>query len=396
MKKLFTLAAATTLGLASLGANAQAITVDGQLTTTEVSTTGYTLVGRYTGAHGFAPSATNSAGILSLYAAADASNLYFFVVGTLQNDGTPATISNSLQLLIARPGVTTVPVGTALPKPATASVNTSFQNFAPFLDQVGDMGFGIKGNGTAAQVQVDGIVYTSATAASAAVLSGTTGLAATGTVAAVSGQTGSLTVFNGAQVAYRTSTSLNTNPGYGNNTSTVPAYGLEVAVSRASIGLAAAGGTVRVFALQNNADGSYVSSDFIPQTTGTQAGTNLGTNPDFRTVSGTQSAALTVGAATGVTVLATKAADAAAVALSVYPNPVTDAASVAYRVTDQAAAVNIVLTDLMGRTVRVLENSVQPVGSQSVAIKKNDLAAGTYLVRVQVGEKVSTSKISVL
>ena len=401
MKKLLTLAATAALGLASLAATAQAITVDGQITTAEVSTTGYTLVGRYTGAHGFAPSATNSAGILSLYAAADANNLYFFVVGTLQNDGNPATISNSLQLLVARPGITTVPVGTVLPKPAAASVNTSFQNFAPYLDQVGDMGIGIKGNGTAAQVQVDGIVYTSATAATAAVLSGTTGLAATGTTAAVSGQTGSLTVFNGAQVAYRTSTSLNANPGYGNNTSTVPAYGLEVSVSRASIGLPAAGGTVRVFALQNNADGGYVSSDFIPQntvalpTTSFPNAPNLGTNPDFRLVPGTQSAALTVGATTGVTVLATKAADAAAVALSVYPNPVADAASVAYRVTDQASPVSIVLTDLLGRPVRVLENSLKPVGSQSVALDKSNLAAGTYLVRVQVGEKVSTSKIAV-
>ena len=49
-----------------------------------------------------------------------------------------------------------------------------------------------------------------------------------------------------------------------------------------------------------------------------------------------------------------------------------------------------------GRPVRVLENSLKPVGSQSVALDKSNLAAGTYLVRVQVGEKVSTSKIAVL
>lgn len=398
MKKALTLAA--TLGLASLGAAAQTITVDGQLTTAEVSTAGYALVGRYTGAHGFAPSATNSAGLLSLYAAADANNLYFFVVGTLQNDGNPATISNAIQLFVARPGVTGVPVGTALPKPAAATVNTSFQNFAPYLDQVGDMAVGIKGNGTAAQFQVDGIVYT-ATTATAAVLSGTTGVSATtGAPAAVSGQTGSLTVFNGAQVAYRTAANLNANPGYGNNTSTVPAYGLEVAVSRASIGLPTAGGTVRVFALQNNQDGGFASSDFIPQNTAALPASftnspNLGANPDFRLVPGTQSAALTVGAATGVTVLANKAADAA-VALSVYPNPVADYARVTYTVTEQAAAVNIVLTDLLGRTLSVLENGLKPVGSQSVALSKSALPAGTYLVRVQVGEKVSTSKVMVL
>jgi hypothetical protein len=405
MKKIFTLAAASALAAVSLGAQAQAITVDGQLTAAEVSSTGYTLVGRDTGPRGFAPSATNDAGLIALYTAADANNLYFFLVATLQNDGSPATISNSLQLLVARPGVAGVPVGTALPKPAAATgtaANTSFQNFAPFLDQVGDMGIGIKGNGTAAQVQVDGIVYGNATTATAAVLSGTTGVAVTGAAATVAGQTGALTVFNGAQVAYRTAANLNANPGYGTaGSGAVPAYGLEIAVSRASIGLPATGGTVQVFALQNNADGGYVSSDFIPQNTAAlpasfTAAPNLATNPDFRLVPGTQSAAVSVGAATGVTVLGTRTADAAALALGVYPNPVQAASTVTYQVTERASNVHIVLTDLLGRTVRTLENSLKPVGTQTAAVDAAALAAGTYLVRVQVADKVSTSKVSVL
>ncbi|RZL12327.1 MAG: T9SS type A sorting domain-containing protein [Hymenobacter sp.] len=97
---------------------------------------------------------------------------------------------------------------------------------------------------------------------------------------------------------------------------------------------------------------------------------------------GTQSAALTVGAITGVTVLATTAADAAAVALNVYPNPVADNARVAYTVTEQASPVNIVLTDLLGRTLSVLKNGVKTVGSQSAALNDSALPAGTYLVRV--------------
>jgi hypothetical protein len=400
MKKLFTLATAATLAVASLGAQAQ-VTVDGQLTAAEVSSANYTLIGRYTGAHGFAPSAANSAGLLALYAAADANNVYFFVVGTLQNDGNPATISNSLQLLVARPGVAGVPVGTALPKP-TAST-TSFQGFAPYLDLPGDMGIGIKGNGTAAQYQVDGVVYSGGTAptATAAVLSGATGVAATGATASITGQTGGLTVFNGAQVAYRTATSLNTNPGYGTNgAGAVPAYGLEVALSRASLGLPAAGGAVQVFALQNNSGGDYVSSDFIPQNTAAlpasfAATPNLGANPDFRLVPGTQAATINVGAATGIT-LAARAADIAAVGLSVYPNPVRGASTVSYRVTERASNVNIVLTDLMGRTVRTVENSLKQVGSQTASVDVDALAAGTYLMRVQVGDKVSTSKMAVL
>lgn len=400
MKKLFTLAAATVLAASSAHAQAP-ITIDGQITAAEAVTGGYSLVGLYSGTRGFSPSATNQAGLLALYAAADANNVYFFLAGTLQNDGTPAVISNSFQILVARPGVAGVPVGTQLPKPATIAspgVNTSFQNFAPYLDLPGDMGIAIKGNGVAAQYQVDGIVYTGGAtpAASAAVLSGATGVAATGAVAAVTGQTGAFTVFNGAQVAYRTSASLNANPGYGTNgqTATVPANGMEVSVSRASIGLPAAGGAVRVFALQNNQDGGFVSTDIIPQSPGNTA--NFGTNPDFRAIAGTQAATVNVGAGTGVTVLGTKAADAAALAVQVYPNPATSVATLEYNVGSRADNVNIMLTDLMGRNVQSLANGLQPAGKQSVSVSKASVAAGTYLVRVQVGDKVSTRKVVLL
>ncbi|TGE24926.1 T9SS type A sorting domain-containing protein [Hymenobacter aquaticus] len=397
MKKIFTLA---TLGLLTSAAAQAQVTVDGQLTAAEVSASGYTLVGRDTGPRGFAPSATNDAGLIAMYAAADASNLYFFLLATLQNDGNPATISNSLQLLVARPGVTGVPVGTKLPKP---SGSNSFQNFSPYLDQIGDMGIGIKGNGTAAQFQVDGVVYTGGTTPSAtsAVLSGATGVAANGTVATISGQTGNLAVFNGARVAYRTAANLNSNPGYGTaGSGAVPAFGLEIAISRASIALAAAGGSVRVFGLQNNQDGGYVSSDFIPQNAGPlpssfPAAPNLGTDPDFRTIPGTQSATVVVGSSTGVTVLANKAADAAALALGVYPNPAKGATTVVYNVGSRAEQVKIVLTDILGRPVQVLADGLSPAGLQSKALSTASLATGTYLLRLQIGDKTDTRKVFV-
>ena len=401
MKKLITLAAASILAVGALNAQAQ-ITVDGQLMVGEVSATGYTLVGRDTGPRGFAPSATNDAGLISLYAAADANNLYFFLVATLQNDGSPAKISNSLQLLIARPGVAGVPVGTQLPRPV-AGGTTSFQNFGPFLELPGDMGIGIKGTAAAAQYQVDGAVYAATPTVTAGVISPT--VAATGAVALVTGQTGALTVFNGAQVAYLTAANLNANPGYGTagtvgtGASTVPAYGLEIAVSRASIGLAAVGGTLNIFALQNNADGGYVSSDFIPQNTGAMPAAylpNPGANPDFRLVPGTQAATVTVGPAAGVIVLGTKTADAAAIAVGVYPNPANGVATVAYNVGSHADNVNIVLTDLLGRSVQVLANGLQPAGLQSKIVSTANVAAGIYLVRVQVGDKVATRKVVLL
>ena len=398
MKTLLTLAGASALALLSLGAQAQAVTIDGQLTAAEVGGGNYSLVSRYTGPHGFAPSAASSAGIMALYAAADANNVYFFVVATLQNDGSPAAISNALQLLVARPGAAGVPVGTALPKPTGS--NTSFQGFAPYLDLPGDMGIGIKGNGMATKFQVDGVVYAGGAAptATAAVLSGNAGVAATGATATIGGLAGSLGAFNGVQVAYRTATSLNTNPGYGaNGVGAVPAYGLEIAFSRASLGLTSAGGALRVFVLQNSGNGDYVSSDFIPQSTGNlpaafTAAPNLAANPDFRLVPGIQATTITIGATT----LGTRAADAAAIALGVYPNPVRGASTVTYQVAERASQVTILLTDLLGRPVRTVENAIRPVGPQTAAVDAGDLATGTYLLRVQVGEKVSTSKVAVL
>ena len=397
MKKILTLIAASSL---AMSAQAQApVTIDGQITMAEIATGGYTLVGTYTGPRGFSPSATNQAGLLSLYAAADANNIYFFLAGTLQNDATPATISNSFQILIGRPGVAGVPVGTPLPKPVAATapaVNTSFQNFAPYLELPGDIGIGIKGNGTAAQYQVDGVVYTGGATptANAAVLSGATGVAATGAVAAITAQTGTLTVFNGTQVAYRTSTSLNTNPGFATNGQTPPANGLEVAISRASASIPAAGGALRVFALQNNQDGGFVSTDFIPQSASNTA--NAGTNPDFRTIAGTQAATVNIGAGAGVTVLGTKAADASALAVQVYPNPATSVATLEYNVGSRADNVSIMLTDLMGRNIQSLVNGLQAAGKQSTSVSTASVAAGTYLVRVQVGDKVSTRKVVLL
>ena len=98
----------------------------------------------------------------------------------------------------------------------------------------------------------------------------------------------------------------------------------------------------------------------------------------------------------GTGVLATKTADAAALGLNVFPNPVQATSTVAYQVTGQAANVHIALTDLLGRTVRTIENGVKPVGAQTATLNTTDVAAGTYLVRVQVGDQVATSKIAVL
>ncbi|MCC3159299.1 T9SS type A sorting domain-containing protein [Hymenobacter sp. 15J16-1T3B] len=402
MKYISTLFATGALALLGLNAQAQApITINGQLAASEVATNGYQLVGRFTNPHGF-----GDAGLLALYAASDANNLYFFIAGTLENN--TGGVSNSLQLFIDRPGSTPgVPVGTILP---AGGANTSFANTTIKLDLAADMAIGIKGTGTGNQVQVDGVVYTSSTAATGGVLTGTTPLNTTGTAGTITAANapGNLAPFVGSQVAYTSSANLSSNPGFSTTTpGNAPSNGLEIAVSRSAIGLPTAGGTVQIFALQNNSGGGYLSSDFIPQNNAAIPTTlgyplpNLGgpsngtpNAVDFANIPGTQAASLNV-TATNLTVTSNRA-KAEAVALNVYPNPVQGEATVTYRVQNAQQQVNIELTDLMGRRVSTVFAGQQGVGVQSQKLGAGNVAAGTYLVKVQVGEQVATHKVTLL
>jgi hypothetical protein len=382
MKKAFTLFAAGALAAASLSAQAQ-VTVDGVLNTAELTTGNYVLVGKFTQTRGF-----GDAGLLSLYAASTASKVYLFLGGTVEANG------NSFQLYMKTPASAGVPRGTALP--GTGTSGTSFDAMTAKMDLAVNAAIAIRS--TSGYV-VEGATYTSATAGTAAVLTSAAN-PGDGTVSTLAANT-TQPAFAGARVAYKAATAgkLSANPGLTTSTTDpnyggAGSYGLEIELDRTAAGLTGAT-ALTLFALQNNNTGGYLSSDFIPQSTTATGNLATASAVDFSTIAGTQAATLNLTAAGGTT-LGSRSADAAAVALSVYPNPVADAASVAYRVTDQASPVRIVLTDLMGRTVRVLENSVQPVGSQSATIQKKDLAAGTYLVRVQVGDNVSTSKIAVL
>lgn len=392
MKYISTLFATGALALLGLGAQAQApITVNGQLAATEVTTSGYQLVGRMAGPRGF-----GDAGLLSLYAAADANNIYFFLAGTLENNS--GGVSNSLQLFVDRPGVTGVPAGTRLPV-ATGAGSTSFAAMTAALDLAADMAIGIKGTGAGNQVQVDGVVYTSATAGTAGVVTGTTPLNTTGTAGTVTAAnaSGALAPFVGAQVAYTSSANLSSNPGFASN-GNAPSNGLEISVSRSAIGLPATGGVVQIFALMNNQDGGFLSTDIIPAVTPTPtAATNFGTaaNVNFTTVPGLQAATLNV-SASGLSVVNSNRRAAAEVALSVYPNPVLGESTVTYRVQSPQQAVNIELTDLMGRRVSTVFAGQPGAGVQTQKLNSGNLASGTYLVKVQVGEQVATHKVTLL
>ncbi|SMC00522.1 hypothetical protein SAMN00120144_1276 [Hymenobacter roseosalivarius DSM 11622] len=391
MKKLFTLAAAGVLTATSLDAQAQApITVNGQLAATEVSANGYQLVGRYTGNRGF-----GDAGLLALYAASDATNLYFFLAGTLENNA--SDVKNSIQLFIDRPGATDgVSVGTRLPAPAAVTapaVGTSFAGMTAALDLAADLGIGIKGTGAGNQVQVDGIAYTSATAATAAVLTGSTPLNTTGTPGTIVA-TGALAPFAGAMVAYNSSANLSANPGFASN-GNAPSNGLEIMVSRVAMGIPAAGGVVRIFAVQNNQDGSFLSTDFIPQRNPVPATSeNVGSaaTANFTTIPGTQAGTLTVGSAT-LTVLSNRSEVASKLGFSVYPNPSRGAAKVEYNVLSGKQSVSLDVYNGIGQLVRTLSSEQQSAGRHSYAL--DNLSAGAYYVKLQVGSQATSQKVIV-
>lgn len=393
MKKTLTLLAAGALAAASLSAQAQ-VTVDGVLNTTELTTGNYVLLGKYTNPRGF-----GDAGLISMYAASTATKVYIFLGGTVEQNG------NAFQIFMKLPAATGVAQGVALPNGA---MGTSFQNVATKNDLPINLAVALRSSGTTNFI-IEGASYTNATTVVSKALNNNSTTATTfvgdGTAFTIPTDA-SFPMLTGARVAYKNSTGgkVSTNPGNvtPNTSATYGAagtYGLEIELDRTAAGMAGATSLI-LFALQNSGDGGVISTDYIPQTSTPIPSTSNNGNPgtgayDFTAVTDRQAATVTI-SATGGTTLGSRAADAAAVALSVYPNPVADNARVAYTVTEQASPVNIVLTDLLGRTLSVLENGVKPVGSQSAALNKAALPAGTYLVRVQVGERVSTSKVVVL
>jgi hypothetical protein len=388
MKKIFTLAAASVLAAGSLTAQAQVV-LDGQLTAPEVTAGNYTLLGKYTNPRGF-----GDAGLLSLYAASTPTKLYIFVGGTVEANG------NAFQLFLDLPGVTGVPVGTSLPN---GTATTSFQNVAFKLDLAADVALALRSD-TSPNYKIEGANYIGATVNSKNLTTSATPLVNAGAPITLDGAATTGTGYGllaGTRVAYKVfgaggvalnpgNTSPNTGASYGG----VGSYGWEIEIDRANAGLTGTS-PVSLFVVQNGGDGGYASSDYIPQTSAPLAGNNgnPGTGAyDFTAVPDLQAATYTPVAA----VLAAKAADAAAVGINVFPNPANGRAIINYNVAGTSEQVSVVLSDLMGRQVRVLENAAKSAGKQSVSLSTTDVAAGTYLVRVQVGEKVATRKVVLL
>ncbi len=75
-----------------------------------------------------------------------------------------------------------------------------------------------------------------------------------------------------------------------------------------------------------------------------------------------------------------------------YPNPFSSSTTVEYAVRE-ASPVTLRVYDLTGRTVATLVEGVQEAGTHQVSFDGRDLAAGTYLYRLQVGDETRTHRV---
>lgn len=379
MKKVFTLAAAGTLAVAALSAQAQVV-VDGQLTDTELTAGNYVLIGKYTNPRGF-----GNAGLLSLYAATSATKVTFFLGGTVEPNG------NAFQLFFKTPASDGVPVGTALP---FGPAGTSFEKMGATMDLPVNLAVALRS--TTGGYKLEGASYTSATAV--AVTSDLNSAAILGTGEVTTITDASIPALAGARVAYTTNGGIDTNPGNTMDRMTAAygaagSLGMEIEMDRAAAGLTGTA-TLQVFAVQNSGDGGYVSSDFIPQATGPLPADsgfnlengNLQTNPNFALVPGVQAATLNL-TATAVT-LTNRAQVASALKFGMYPNP-GSAVSVDYMVPQGKQNVILSVIDATGKQVR----SVSAVQAGSQSYKLRNLSAGLYVVKLNVGGQQTSGKV---
>ncbi|MCR5889560.1 T9SS type A sorting domain-containing protein [Hymenobacter sp. J193] len=366
MKKILTLATMGLLSAASFSAQAQ--TLDGQLLPAE----GYTMIGENTSTvHGF-----GDHGIGAMYVKTTATKLYIALTAALETNG------NSLQIYLNLPGKTGIAAGQALA--ASNTTGTSFEKNMAKMDMEVDYAFGVKGGTTSSAGSI--IDYTKLTDGKATDQK-TGDLLNVGTAATVAdGTTGG---FGKTRMAF---TNLNTLTAH---TAAGGTAAWEIELDKADLGIAD-NDVIQLFAAQNNGDGGYFSSDVLPVVPGNTApqtapiGTNnegnFATNPDFSALPGTQSISYTVMVAT-----ANRGAVARELDFQVYPNP-AHKANIRYKVTGQNDVV-LEVYNLMGQRMRTLAAAKQS-GTQSVAL--TDLKAGTYLVKLRVGDQLTSQKVVIL
>jgi len=392
MIKIATLALTATLTAAALNAQAQ-ITLDGVINANEIGSASagkYASLGAFTTPH-VGTAGFGFAGLLRMYGANTATKLYVGLAGTIEAG------NNNFQLYLDLPNKTGVPVGTGLPTIAGSSTV-----FGTFVDNMG-VSHGI--GGTKLELEADAAIATTGTGDVQAAIYTTTGVAKSigggaainlnGTPSSIPGSatTGAYALFAGTRVAYKTplngtgaTGSIEDNPGNANGGG-AGSYGLEYEFNRSSMGLPSGASIVRLMAAYVSGD-AFWSSDVIPEIPG-NGNSNLGFNPDFTVLGGNQAGSLSV------VVLSSRKADDAVVAMSVFPNPAQGQSTITYQVQGGVQPVAVRVVDLVGREVRTLLAARQPAGFHELSVATGELAAGTYLVQVRVGDKLATRRLTV-
>jgi hypothetical protein len=362
MKKHSTLLAFAALALSSLSAQAQ-FTVNGTLAAAEVGTGvgKYQLLGSYAGTH-----SVNDRGLKAIYMGTTATTLNVMVVASAEQ-----TSYSALVLYLDAPNRTGIAAGTRLP----GSSNTSSQlRHRPTLDMQADFGFRITVsplNDANNAMYLSRVNYT---------VAGTT----YPEVGMGSGPKNGVAVTDAAdpaaaRTAYATSTGVAANT----------ANGWEFEIPLSALGGAATGDIFRVMAAYVADNGDFYS-DVLPQVAGQT--TDLGTDPNFSLIPRSQFFTYQVG--TGL--LATRSEVANALGATAYPNPISSESQLSYTVAGGAQPVSVDVYNALGQRVLSLLNAEQKAGTYQTALAPvKALAAGHYLVKLQVGSQLTSRHVVV-
>jgi len=377
MKNLFTLAATGLFAVASLGAKAQ-FTVDGKASAAEIGTGigKYQLAGSYTGTHFVA-----DRGLKSLYVGYTATTLNLMLVGSGE---APNGDYRAFVIYMNTPARTGTPAGVQL---AGGNDGSSPLAHRPTMDMQVDYGFRcVVGGATSGsttggpnEVYFSAVSYVTGTGAPTVGSDPYVGQGSKAGAVVAAGATA--TVLPGTRYAYFNTANLTA------NTTSING-GLEIEIPLTALGGTplTAGSQIDLFASYIDSNGQFITWDVIPQIAGRT--TPLGTDPNFTTIPGNQFVSFALG--TGA--LASNPAVATALNFSVFPNPAQGAATVSYKVPAGQQPVSLSIYNSMGQLVRTIANEVQS-GNQQYALGR--LAAGAYLVKLQIGDQMTAGKVVV-
>ncbi|MCC3152082.1 glycosyl hydrolase 53 family protein [Hymenobacter sp. BT770] len=354
----------------SVPAPAAQFTVDGQVSATEIGTGPgkYQLAATYAGNHLEA-----DRGLKALYVGYTATTLNLMLVGSAES---AAGAYRALVLYLNTPGRTGAPARVQL---SGGSDGPSPLKHKPTLDMQADYGFRASIGSTTAtanDVYFSRVSYVTGTA----VAPGNDTYLGAGTKAG-----GLVTVpatldLAGSKLAYFNTPNLTANTANS---------GLEIEIPLSTLGTTASpvtvGSQVEIFAAFTDSDGTFYT-DVLPQIPGRTAA--LGANPDFTAIPGNQFITYELGGA----VLASRTASATGLDFQVYPNPAQATASIAYTVPSGPQLVSLAVYNALGQRVRSLVSALQ-TGKQQFTL--GTLPTGSYLVRLQIGTKITSKKLVV-